>query len=215
MLDDWEEKISDGLEVTAQNEGGDKVAEEVLALDLDDVEVALADLRAVDKDLTEKADGVALLVIAARGGEAVNQDLVEEPRLVVHVLLVGVNLVGEELFNEILHSSEGGELEGFLFALEEDLRVQQAPEDLEAEFGLGELLGGKDLLEGEQEPFGIYNKERLLNTEYLLGRCYLPLYLPISYCILANWNTFLQSPMVMPLSSLSLSRVKPFSCLSL
>ena len=43
----------------------------------------------------------------------------------------------------------------------------------------------------------------------------LPLYLPISYCVFAYVNTFLQSAMVIPLSSLSFSRVNPLSCLSL
>ena len=35
--------------------------------------------------------------------EAVNQDLMDYPGLVVHILLVGVDLLREKFFNDLLH----------------------------------------------------------------------------------------------------------------
>ena len=46
----------------------------------------------------------------------------ENPSLVVHVLLVGVNLVCKQLLDEIFHLSQCSELECLLLTLEEDLR---------------------------------------------------------------------------------------------
>lgn len=57
-----------------------------MALDLDDVEVALADLAAVNENLAEEANAVALL--GRCGGEAVDEHLMKDPCLMVHVLLI-------------------------------------------------------------------------------------------------------------------------------
>ena len=41
--------------------------------------------------------------------EAVNQDLMDDPRLVVHILLVGVDLLREKFFNDLLHLHQRSE----------------------------------------------------------------------------------------------------------
>ena len=41
--------------------------------------------------------------------EAVNQDLMDDPSLVVHILLVGVDLLREKFFNDLLHLHQRSE----------------------------------------------------------------------------------------------------------
>jgi hypothetical protein len=78
---------------------------------------------------------------------------------VVHVFLVVVNLVREELFNEVLHFPKCGEFKCLLFSLEEDLAVEKTPKDLKAELGLGVLLCSEDFFQCKEELFGIYRYE--------------------------------------------------------
>jgi len=53
--------------------------------------------------------------------EAVNQDLMDDPSLVVHILLVGVDLLREKFFNDLLHLHQRSEFESFLLSVEENL----------------------------------------------------------------------------------------------
>jgi hypothetical protein len=147
-----------------------------------------ADGRTVNQNLPEERNGVAALIGVLRVSEAIDKDLMEQPSLVVHAFLVTVSLLGEKLLDEVLHLSEGGKLKSLLFSLKENLAVQKAPEDLETEVSLAVLFSSEDLLKGEQVLFGIYNWRVFSIDNHIFGiNCAnLPLYLPISYCILAN-----------------------------
>ena len=79
--------------------------------------------------------------------EAVNQDLMDDPRLVVHILLVGVDLLREKFFNDLLHLHQRCEFKSFFLSVEEDLTRKKTPEDLKQELVL--LLSSKNLLQSE------------------------------------------------------------------
>lgn len=78
-----------GLEVSTQKERADQVPKEVLALKLYDVQVALSCGGAISEKLAEETHLAALQAALGRCHcEAVDEDLVDDPSLVVHVLLV-------------------------------------------------------------------------------------------------------------------------------
>ena len=85
--------------------------------------------------------------------EAVNQDLMDDPRLVVHILLVGVDLLREKFFNDLLHLHQRCEFKSFFLSVEEDLTRKKTPEDLKQELVL--LFSSENLLQSEQVLFGI------------------------------------------------------------
>jgi len=74
---------------------------------------------------------------------------------VVHVLLIVVDLICEQLLDEVLHLSERGELEGLFFSLEENLTVEESPKDLKAELSLSVLFSSQDLFKSKEVLFGI------------------------------------------------------------
>lgn len=164
LLDHGEKGLTDGLKVPAHDQRCNEVLEEILASDLDDVHVPLTDLGAINEDLSEQADGVALPVSVLRVGEAVHKHLMQEPSLVVHGFLIVVDLICKKLLDEVLHLSYGSELESLFFSLEENFTVEETPEDLETELSLNVLLGSENFLKRKEVLFGIYNK-RVFNTE--------------------------------------------------
>lgn len=73
---------------------------------MDNVQVALTDVRAV-KQRAEKTNIALLLTLI---DEAVNEDLMDDPGFVVHVLLVGMSLFRHQLLNYLLHLAQRCEL---------------------------------------------------------------------------------------------------------
>jgi hypothetical protein len=79
-----------------------------------------------------------------------------DPRLVVHVLLVRVNLFLEKSLNNWLHLTQGSELKSLFLSVKKDFTREKAPEDLELKFVL--LLSCEDFFQSEEVLLSIYKK---------------------------------------------------------
>ena len=117
---------------------------------MDDVEVALTHVGTLSEQGAEEPYVALLLSLVDK---AVNEDLMDDPCLVVHIFLVGVDLLREKFFNDLLHLHQRCEFKSFLLSVEEDLTRQKTPEDLKQELVL--LLSSKNLLQSKQVLFGI------------------------------------------------------------
>jgi hypothetical protein len=73
----------------------------------------------------------------------------DDPGLMVHVLLIGVDLLGKKLFNELFHLAQGSEFKSIFFSVKKNLAGEESPEDLEYKFSLTVLLSSQNLFQGE------------------------------------------------------------------
>ena len=151
LQDNWKYQILEAVKVTSDQERGNQVSEDMLAFKLNNVKIGIM-IGFIQEELCEKTQ--ICMFSGSWYSEPVNEGLVKDPGLMIHVLLIGVRLLREELVEDLLHLRDWSELKSVFLTIEKDLTRKKTPEDLKDEVSL--LLSGKDLFQSEKVLLSIY-----------------------------------------------------------
>ena len=102
-------------------------------------------MRTLCEEGSEKTKVTLLLTLI---DEAVDQNLMNDPGLVVHVILVRVRLFLKKLLNNLLHFTQRSEFKSLFFSVEKNLARKKTPENLELKLIL--LLSGQYFFQSKE-----------------------------------------------------------------